>query len=54
VRRAKRMDPDGMTAKVVGVLFIVATVASILGSVALGSVLDGSATSRPSPPTMGR
>jgi hypothetical protein len=36
------MDPDRRTAKVVGVLFIVATVASILGSVALGSTLDGS------------
>ena len=33
---------DRRTAKVVGVLFIVATVASLLGSVALGSVLDGS------------
>jgi len=36
------MDQDRRTAKVVGVLFIVATVASILGSAALGSVLDGS------------
>ena len=36
------MDPDRRTARVVGVLFIVATVASILGSVALGSTLDGS------------
>lgn len=37
-----KMDPDRRTAKVVGVLFIVATVASILASVALGSTLDGS------------
>jgi hypothetical protein len=35
------MDKDRRTAKVVGVLFIMATVASILGSAALGSVLDG-------------
>lgn len=34
------MDSDRRTGKVVGILFIVATVASILGSVALGSVLD--------------
>jgi hypothetical protein len=45
----KKMDPDRRTAKIVGVLFIMATVASILGSVALGSVLDGSDYSRPSP-----
>lgn len=38
----KKMDQDRRTAKVVGVLFIVATVASILGSVALGSTLDRS------------
>jgi uncharacterized protein DUF4386 len=37
------MDPDRRTARVAGVLFIVATVASILGSLALGSVLEGSA-----------
>jgi hypothetical protein len=36
------MDSDRKTGIVVGALFIVATVASILGSVALGSVLDGS------------
>ena len=36
------MDQDRRTARIVGILFIVATVASILGSVALGSVLDGS------------
>ena len=36
------MDSDRRTGIVVGALFIVATVASILGSVALGSVLDGS------------
>jgi hypothetical protein len=36
------MDSDRRTAIVVGALFIVATVASILGSIALGSVLDGS------------
>lgn len=35
------MDSDRRTGIVVGVLFIAATVASILGSVALGSVLDG-------------
>jgi hypothetical protein len=35
------MDSDRRTARVVGVLFVVATVASILGSVVLGSVLDG-------------
>lgn len=35
------MDSDRRTAVVVGVLFIVATVASILGSVLLGSALDG-------------
>jgi hypothetical protein len=35
------MDPDRRTARVAGTLFIVATVASILGSLALGSVLDG-------------
>jgi hypothetical protein len=35
------MDQDRRTARVVGVLFIMATVASILGSVALGSVLEG-------------
>jgi hypothetical protein len=34
------LDSDQTTAKVVGVLFIVATAASILGSVALGSVAD--------------
>ncbi len=34
------MDPNRRTAVVVGVLFILATVASILGAVALGSVLD--------------
>ena len=39
---AKEMDQDRRTARIVGILFIVATVASILGSVALGSVLDGS------------
>jgi hypothetical protein len=38
----KRVNSDRKTAIVVGALFIVATVASILGSVALGSVLDGS------------
>ena len=36
------MDSDRRTGTVVGALFIVATAASILGSVALGSVLDGS------------
>lgn len=35
------MDPDNKIASVVGVLFIVATVASILGSAALGSILEG-------------
>jgi Domain of unknown function (DUF4386) len=35
------MDADRRTGIVVGMLFILATVASILGSVALGSVLDG-------------
>lgn len=35
------MDSDRKTGIVVGALFIVATAASILGSVALGSVLDG-------------
>jgi hypothetical protein len=35
------MNSDRRTAVVVGVLFIVATVASILGSVVLGSALDG-------------
>ena len=35
------MDSDRRTGIVVGSLFIVATVASILGSVALGSILDG-------------
>ena len=35
------MNSDRTTARVVGVLFIAATVASILGSVALGAVLDG-------------
>ncbi|MGZ5385022.1 MAG: DUF4386 domain-containing protein [Acidimicrobiia bacterium] len=35
------MDSDRKTGIVVGALFIVATVASILGSVALGSALDG-------------
>jgi Domain of unknown function (DUF4386) len=35
------MDSDRRTAIVVGALFVVATVASILGSVVLGSVLDG-------------
>lgn len=34
------MDPDRKTGLVVGALFIAATVASILGSVALGSILD--------------
>src|SRR4030065_2747581 len=34
------MDPDRRTGLAVGTLFITATVASILGSVALGSVLD--------------
>jgi hypothetical protein len=38
----RRVDSDRKTAIVAGALFIVATVASILGSVALGSVLDGS------------
>ena len=37
----RRVESDRRTAIVVGALFIVATVASILGSVALGSVLDG-------------
>jgi hypothetical protein len=36
------MDSDRRTGIFVGALFIVATVASILGSVALGSALDGS------------
>jgi Domain of unknown function (DUF4386) len=36
------MDQDRRTERIVGILFIVATIASILGSVALGSVLDGS------------
>lgn len=36
------MRSDRMTAVVVGALFIAATVASILGSVALGPALDGS------------
>jgi uncharacterized protein DUF4386 len=36
------MDPDRRTARIVGALFVLATVASILGSIALGSVLDGS------------
>lgn len=35
------MDSDRRTAVVVGVLFIIATVASIFGSVVLGSALDG-------------
>ncbi len=35
------MDSDRRTGIVVGALFIVATAASILGSIALGSVLDG-------------
>ena len=35
------MDTDRTTARVVGALFITATVASIAGSAALGSVLDG-------------
>jgi hypothetical protein len=35
------MESDRNTGAIVGVLFIIATVASILGSVALGSVLDG-------------
>jgi hypothetical protein len=35
------MDSDRRTASVVGALFVVATVASVLGSVVLGSVLDG-------------
>jgi hypothetical protein len=35
------MDAERRTGIVVGALFIMATVASILGSVALGSVLDG-------------
>ena len=34
------MDPDRRAGKVVGVLFIVATVASIVGSAVLGDVLD--------------
>jgi hypothetical protein len=34
------MDPDRKTGLVVGALFIAATVTSILGSVALGSILD--------------
>ena len=34
------MDPDRRTGVAVGTLFITATVASLLGSVALGSVLD--------------
>jgi F420H(2)-dependent quinone reductase len=38
--RRNVMDPDRKTAKVVGALFIVATGASILGSVVLGSVVD--------------
>jgi len=36
------VDSDRKTGIVVGALFIVATAASILGSIALGSVLDGS------------
>jgi hypothetical protein len=39
---AKEMDQDRRTVRIVGVLFIVATLASILGTVALGSVLYGS------------
>jgi hypothetical protein len=39
--KERRMDSDRKTGIVVGALFIVATVASILGSVALGSVLEG-------------
>jgi len=35
------VDSDRRTAAIVGVLFIVATAASILGSVALGSALEG-------------
>jgi hypothetical protein len=35
------MDAESTTARIVGALFVIATVASILGSVALGSVLDG-------------
>ena len=42
MRGAKEMDQDRRTARIVGILFIVATAASILGSLALGSVLDGS------------
>ena len=34
------MDPDKRTSRIVGILFIVATVASIIGSAVLGSVLD--------------
>ncbi len=34
------MDSDRKTGIIVGFLFIVATVASILGSVSLGSILD--------------
>jgi len=39
--KERRMDSDRKTGIVVGALFIVATVGSILGSVALGSALDG-------------
>ncbi len=35
------MDTERRTARIVGALFVVATVASILGSVVLGSALDG-------------
>jgi uncharacterized membrane protein len=41
VSKGARMGADKRTAKIVGSLLIVATVASILGSAALGSVLDG-------------
>jgi hypothetical protein len=38
----KKMNPDKKTARIAGVLFIIATVASIAGTGFLGSVLDGS------------
>ena len=41
-REEREMDQDRRTARIVGILFIAATAASILGSLALGSVLDGS------------
>jgi hypothetical protein len=37
----KRMNTDSTTARLVGTLFIVATVASLAGSAALGGALDG-------------